>query len=183
MLDTAAGSVVKVFISVAASWLAVAGGLLGEGDMRLVREAVAAGPGRSFVAGVSLRLAGGLLGEGDMWLVREAVAAGPGRSSVAGVSLGLARGILVAAVPAGMEEGEEGAEEEAGALEFIPEIGTALPFPPPITQPGTRSLAVAGAGPSVTATQPGKFRNKLPGSTFSLGRGFFAAHWFITSFV
>ena len=57
-------------------------------------------------------------------------------------------------------EEEEGAEDEAAA-------GTALPFPPPTTQPGTRSKGVAFAGPLVTATQPGKFFNKLPGSTIS----------------
>jgi len=68
----------------------------------------------------------------------------------------------------------------AGAvLEFVegePESGTALPFPPPGTHPGTRSAAVAGAGPSVTAMQPGKLGNKLPGSTCSAGRGFGAEH-------
>ena len=58
------------------------------------------------------------------------------------------------------EAEEDGAEDEVTT-------GTALPFPPPTTQPGTRSKGVAFAGPLVTATQPGKFFNKLPGSTFS----------------
>ena len=80
--------------------------------------------------------------------------------------LGLAEGIA-GAEPAGLEE-EEGAEaEDEAAPEGIPEIGTGVPLPPPATQPGTLSAAVALAGPSVTATQPGKFANKLPGSTFS----------------
>jgi len=78
----------------------------------------------------------------------------------AGALLELA-GDIVDAAPAELEA------EEGAVLEGIPEIGTALPFPPPGTQPGTRFAEVALAGPSVTATQPGKFDNKLPGSAFS----------------
>ena len=126
MLDSAAGSVVKV-LAEAASWLA--GGV----DMP-----------------------GALLGEGDIWPDEAALI-------TAGAWLELAGGILDAE-PAGMEA-EEGAAEEA-ALEGEPDIGTAFPLAPPGTQPGT-SCPEAGAGPSVTATQPGRFGNRLPGSTFS----------------
>lgn len=118
-----------------------------------------------WVVGAANWLAGGsevpgaLLGEGDIWLDEARTVA-----LFAGALVELA-GDIVDAAPAG-SEAEEGAEEEA-ALEGISEIGTALPFPPPGTQPGTRSAGVAGAGPSVTATQPGKFDNTLPGSIFS----------------
>jgi hypothetical protein len=102
---------------------------------------------------------GALLGGGDIWLDEAGTVA-----LIAGALLELA-GDIVDAAPAGWEA-EEGAEDEA-ALEGTSEIGTALPFPPPGTQPGTRSAGVAGAGPSVTATQPGRFDNTLPGSIFS----------------
>jgi hypothetical protein len=102
---------------------------------------------------------GALLGEGGIWLDEAGTVV-----LFAGALLELARDIVDAA-PAGLEA-EEGALYEA-ALEGIPEIGTALSFPPPGTQPGTRFAGVAGAGPSVTATQPGKFDNTLPGSAFS----------------
>lgn len=104
---------------------------------------------------------GVLLGEEGIWLDE----AGTGTVLLfAGMLLELA-GDLVYAAPADLEA-EEGAEDKA-ALEGILETGTALPFPPPGTQPGTRSAGVAGAGPSVTATQPGKFDDTLPESTFS----------------
>ena len=47
-----------------------------------------------------------------------------------------------------------------------------VPFPLPGTHPATRSVAVALAGPSVTATQPGKFASMAPGSSFSPETGF-----------
>ena len=112
----------------------------------------------SWLAG-GAEVPGALLGEGDIWLDEAAKV-----EVVAGASLELA-GDTVDAAAAGLEA-EEGAEDEA-TLEGISEIGTVLPFPPPGTQPGTRFAGVAGAGPSVTATQPGKFDNTLPGSTFS----------------
>ena len=97
--------------------------------------------------------------EVDIWLDGAGTVA-----LFAGASFELA-GDIVDAAPAGLEA-EEGAKDEA-ALEGIPEIGTALPFPLPGTQPGMRSPGVAGAGPSVTATQPGKFDDTLPGLVFS----------------
>jgi hypothetical protein len=111
----------------------------------------------------SAEVPGALLGEWDIWLDKDEDVAGT-VTLFAGAWLELA-GDLVYAAPAGLEA-EEGAEDGA-ALEGILEIGTALPFPPPGTQPGTRSAGVAGAGPSVTATQPGKFDDTLPASTFS----------------
>src|SRR6266852_6976134 len=116
----------------------------------------------SWLAAEGVPLAGALLGEGDIWLDEAGEAAS---FAGVGVLLGLAAGDIAPAAPAAPEEAE-GAEDEA-AVEFVPEIGTGVPLPPPITQPGTRSLGVALAGPSVTATQTGKFGNKLPGSSFS----------------
>jgi hypothetical protein len=104
-------------------------------------------------------VSGALLGEAYIWLDETGMVA-----LFARALLELA-GEIVDAAPAGLEA-EEGAEDDA-VLEGISEIGTALPFPPPGTQPGMRFAGVAGAGPSVTATQPGKFDNTLPGSTFS----------------
>jgi len=112
----------------------------------------------SWLAG-SAEVPGALLGEGDIWLDSAGTVA-----LFAGALLELA-GDIIDAAPAGLEA-EEGVEDEA-ALEGILKIGTALPFPPPGTQSGTTSAGVAGAGPSVTATQPGKFDNTLPGSAVS----------------
>lgn len=86
-----------------------------------------------------------------------------------------------AAVPGALNGAEDGTED-AAVLDGTRELGTlvpfvavpfpAVPFPPPGTHPGTRSAAVASAGPSVTATQPGKFASMAPGSSFSPGTGF-----------
>jgi hypothetical protein len=114
-------------------------------------------------AGVPVPLAGALLGEGDTAGLDEAGA--PAAALFAGVGVLLA--LAGAIEPAGLEEEGGGAEDGAALVEFVPDIGTVAPFGLPITQPGTRSLEVALAGPSVTAMQPGKFGNKLPGSTFS----------------
>ena len=104
---------------------------------------------------------GALLGKEDIWPDE----AGTGMVVLfAGASLELAEDLVYAA-PADLDA-EESAEDKV-TLEGILEIGTVLPFPPPGTQPGTRSAGVAGAGPSVTATQPGKFDDTLPESTFS----------------
>ena len=50
------------------------------------------------------------------------------------------------------------------------------------THPGTRSAGVAGAGPSVTATQPGRLGKSFPGPTTSWGIGFGAEHASISAF-
>jgi len=55
-----------------------------------------------------------------------------------------------------------------------------LPITLPATHPGTTSAEVAAAGPSVTAIQPGRCDNRVPGPTSSSGMGFFAAQVFIT---
>ena len=52
-------------------------------------------------------------------------------------------------------------------------------FPEPETQPGSRSASVAGAGPSVTATQPGRYG--MGPWTSSEGKGLGATHEFISS--
>ena len=74
------------------------------------------------------------------------------------------------------------AELEAGIeleLEFCGELDTGAGFPEPVTQFGSRSAAVAGAGPLVTATQPGRYG--MGPMTFSEGFGLGAAHEFITA--
>jgi hypothetical protein len=93
-----------------------------------------------------------------------------------------------------IEAGPEGAatsrlatkEGEGAELEviidggFVFEIEVAFPIPSPGTHPGTRSAAEAGPGPSVTATQPGRYGQMVPRLTFSLGKGLFAVHVFMT---
>ena len=64
-------------------------------------------------------------------------------------------------------------------LEFCGELDTGDGFPEPVTQFGSRSAAVAGAGPLVTATQPGRYG--MGPMTFSEGFGLGAAHEFITA--
>jgi hypothetical protein len=68
--------------------------------------------------------------------------------------------------------------------EVVAEDGTgvAFAFAPPGTHPGTRSWGVAGAGPSVTAMQPGRLGNRVPGPTTSWGIGFGAEHPSISAF-
>ena len=83
-----------------------------------------------------------LLGEEDIRLYEAA------KVAVSAGALFELAGDIVDAAPAGLEA-EEGAEDEA-TLEGILDIGTALPFPPPGTQPGSRFAGVAGAGPSST---------------------------------
>lgn len=65
------------------------------------------------------------------------------------------------------------------ALELELWLETCTGFGAPGTQPGTMSAAVADAGPSVTATQPGRWG--LGPTKFSEGTGLCAAHEFITS--
>src|SRR5579863_1002810 len=61
-----------------------------------------------------------------------------------------------------------------------PTDGVVLPLPPtPMAlHPGTRFAGLAGPGPSVTATQPGRLGNSSPGSTSSSGNGLGAEHAF-----
>lgn len=86
-----------------------------------------------------------------------------------------------------MELGEGLAGElEGGGIElelvFCGGVDTGTGFPDPDTQPGTRSAAVAGAGPLVTATQPGRLgKRAFVGATSSLGNGFGAAHEFMSA--
>jgi hypothetical protein len=77
---------------------------------------------------------------------------------------------------AGVDVGEL-EDEELLANETL-EVPLTLPLPPPLpgTHPGTRSPRLAAAGPSVTATQPGRFCNRIPGPITSWGNGFVAEH-------
>ena len=60
-------------------------------------------------------------------------------------------------------------------VDFRPDGGETDAFPE--TQPGTRSLGEAGSGPSVTATQPGRYFNIAPSpAPASECIGFFAVH-------
>jgi hypothetical protein len=68
-------------------------------------------------------------------------------------------------------------DEELLANETL-EVPLTVPLPPPLpgTHPGTRFPRWAAAGPSVTATQPGRFCNRVPGPITSWGNGFVAEH-------
>jgi len=73
-------------------------------------------------------------------------------------------------------------ELEAGIeleLEFCGRFDTGTGFPEPDKQPGSRSADEASAGPSVTATHPGRYG--MGPWTFSEGFGLGAAHEFITA--
>jgi hypothetical protein len=73
-------------------------------------------------------------------------------------------------------------ELEAGIeleLVFCGELDPGAGFPEPDTQPGSRLAAVAGAGPLVTATQPG--RCCMGPWTSSEGIGLGAVHEFISA--
>ena len=149
------GTEIWLVIQVEAGFLAVAEYAADVGTVdapRKMSEAVARSgvvEAVSWLAGVP----GALMGEGDSCL--DSVGT---MTLFTGALLKLA-GDIVDAAPVGLED--------KAVLKGISEIGTALSFPPPGTQPGTRFAGLAGAGPSVTATQPGKFDNTFPGSTFS----------------
>ena len=89
--------------------------------------------------------------------------------------------------PASPEAGDVLGGGLAGGLEagielelvLCGELDTGEGFPEPETQPGSRSASVAGAGPSVTATQPGRYG--MGPWTSSEGKGLGAAHEFISS--
>jgi len=78
------------------------------------------------------------------------------------------------------EDAEPGAGEDGAGFPLPVPLVLPLPLPLPATHPGTTFAAVAGAGPSVTATHPGRCDNRFPGPTSSSGMGFFAAQEFIT---
>jgi len=124
------------------------------------------------VVGCAL-MAGVLLEEWDAWL----------GEADAGDWLGVVEPEVLATstrIGAALAAEEEDAELVAGEDGTGLTLPIPLPLAPPTTHPGTRSAGVAGAGPSVTAIQPGRCDNRAPGPPCSSGRGFFAAHEFIT---
>jgi len=75
--------------------------------------------------------------------------------------------------------------EAEGAMEVGTPDEAALPPPPTpmAVHPGTRSAGLAGPGPSVTATQPGRYGSTCPTDTASWGYGSGAEHAFISASV
>jgi len=122
-------------------------------------------------------------GEGDAWMEEEG---GAGMLLVVGM---LEEEVVTALVVAPVEGNDDDkalgrTEDEAGtaATELVELDGFTTTATLPGVQPGTRSAAEAGPGPSVTATHPGRVGRAWP-STFSLGKGFVAAHAFVSSSV
>jgi hypothetical protein len=121
-------------------------------------------PGTVPSPGAGVVFGGGLVGELEAGIELELLGTEPSPAAGEVLGDGLAGGL------------EAGIELE---LVFCGELDAGAGFPEPDTQPGSRLAAVAGAGPLVTATQPGRYC--MGPWTSSEGLGLGAAHAFISS--